>query len=203
MGIPLSTPATTQDFALQELGGLTYEEKMGGGRFLKTLRCTTNDAGHAPVVVKVFLKGVGTPSLAPHAAQLREIRARLPPAAAPNVLPFALFRETEKAAFLMRQYLHSTLRERVAAQPALNPLEILYGNRRSTRSRCIRIASNIDIYTNTTRESRIMVRWLAFQLLCALEQMHLHGVCHGDIKAENALLTSWDKRQQVYLTLAL
>jgi serine/threonine protein kinase len=35
-------------------------------------------------------------------------------------------------------------------------------------------------------------KWLAYQLLQALVQGHECGVCHGDIKAENVLLTSWD-----------
>ena len=35
-------------------------------------------------------------------------------------------------------------------------------------------------------------RWLAFQLLTALAQCHERGVCHGDLKCENVLVTSWD-----------
>ncbi|KAK6965246.1 phosphoinositide-3-kinase regulatory subunit 4, partial [Biomphalaria glabrata] len=35
-------------------------------------------------------------------------------------------------------------------------------------------------------------RWIAFQLLCALNQCHKVQVCHGDIKAENILLTGWN-----------
>ena len=35
-------------------------------------------------------------------------------------------------------------------------------------------------------------RWIAYQLLLALAQCHDRGVCHGDIKAENVALTSWD-----------
>ena len=34
--------------------------------------------------------------------------------------------------------------------------------------------------------------WIAFQLLHALAQCHERGVCHGDIKCENVLVTSWD-----------
>ena len=34
-------------------------------------------------------------------------------------------------------------------------------------------------------------KWLGWQLLKSLEQMHDAGICHGDIKTENALLTSW------------
>lgn len=35
-------------------------------------------------------------------------------------------------------------------------------------------------------------RWLAFQLLAALAQCHERGVCHGDLKCENVLVSSWD-----------
>ncbi|CAG5136560.1 unnamed protein product [Candidula unifasciata] len=34
-------------------------------------------------------------------------------------------------------------------------------------------------------------KWIAFQLLCALNQCHKVQVCHGDIKAENILITGW------------
>ncbi|CAK9092416.1 Serine/threonine-protein kinase VPS15 (Vacuolar protein sorting-associated protein 15) (AtVPS15) [Durusdinium trenchii] len=35
-------------------------------------------------------------------------------------------------------------------------------------------------------------RWIAFQLLKAVSQCHNAGVAHGDIKAENVLVTSWN-----------
>ena len=34
--------------------------------------------------------------------------------------------------------------------------------------------------------------WIAFQLLLAIQQAHKHGICHGDIKLENVLVTSWN-----------
>ena len=37
----------------------------------------------------------------------------------------------------------------------------------------------------------MMYRWIAYQLLHALAQCHEAGVCHGDLKSENVLLTSW------------
>lgn len=33
--------------------------------------------------------------------------------------------------------------------------------------------------------------WIAWQLLRALREIHAAGVCHGDIKSENVMLTSW------------
>jgi hypothetical protein len=35
-------------------------------------------------------------------------------------------------------------------------------------------------------------RWITYQLLHALSQAHAHGVCHGDIKCENVMVTSWN-----------
>ncbi|PVD36888.1 hypothetical protein C0Q70_03878 [Pomacea canaliculata] len=40
--------------------------------------------------------------------------------------------------------------------------------------------------------STIEKRWIAFQLLCALNQCHKVKVCHGDIKSENVMVTSWN-----------
>ncbi|XP_063233284.1 phosphoinositide 3-kinase regulatory subunit 4 isoform X2 [Bacillus rossius redtenbacheri] len=35
-------------------------------------------------------------------------------------------------------------------------------------------------------------RWIAFQILYALHQCHKVGICHGDIKLENIMITSWN-----------
>ncbi len=34
--------------------------------------------------------------------------------------------------------------------------------------------------------------WIAFQMLHGVAQAHSVGACHGDIKAENVLVTSWN-----------
>nr|XP_040230576.2 phosphoinositide 3-kinase regulatory subunit 4 [Anopheles coluzzii] len=35
-------------------------------------------------------------------------------------------------------------------------------------------------------------KWITFQILCALHQCHKQRICHGDIKLENILITSWN-----------
>lgn len=35
-------------------------------------------------------------------------------------------------------------------------------------------------------------KWITFQVLCALNQSHKQRICHGDIKLENILITSWN-----------
>lgn len=40
-------------------------------------------------------------------------------------------------------------------------------------------------------------KWIAFQILTSLAECHMKGICHGDIKLENVLVTSWN---WIYLT---
>uniref|UniRef100_K3WTL6 non-specific serine/threonine protein kinase n=1 Tax=Globisporangium ultimum (strain ATCC 200006 / CBS 805.95 / DAOM BR144) TaxID=431595 RepID=K3WTL6_GLOUD len=40
--------------------------------------------------------------------------------------------------------------------------------------------------------TQIEKKWIAFQILRALEQSHSKGICHGDIKQENIMVTSWN-----------
>ena len=37
----------------------------------------------------------------------------------------------------------------------------------------------------------IEMKWLAYLVLRALEALHSRNVCHGDLKSENVLITSW------------
>ena len=81
-----------------------------------------------------------------------QVRAKLTVNGAPNVMPFRWFKESPHAAYLVRQYFHANLLERLSSPPFLSLIE---------------------------------KKWLAFQLLQAVQQCHAVGVCHGDIKAEN------------------
>lgn len=40
--------------------------------------------------------------------------------------------------------------------------------------------------------SDIEKRWIAFQILNAVQQCHAQGICHGGIKCENVMVTSWN-----------
>ena len=40
--------------------------------------------------------------------------------------------------------------------------------------------------------NNIEKRWIAFQILTAVDQAHKSGVRHGDIKTENVMVTSWN-----------
>ncbi|XP_044722055.1 kinase [Hirsutella rhossiliensis] len=55
----------------------------------------------------------------------------------------------------------------------------------------------VETETNGYLLQDIEKKWLAFQLLCALRDCHARDVYHGDIKAQNVLVTSWN---WLYLT---
>ena len=40
--------------------------------------------------------------------------------------------------------------------------------------------------------TRIEKKWIAYQLLVALKNIHRLGITHGDLKIENILLTSYN-----------
>ena len=73
-------------------------------------------------------------------------------------MPYRFWTETPQCAYLVRQYFHTNLLERMGSFPSLTAVE---------------------------------KRWIAYQLLEAMRQIHQAGLCHGDIKAENVMITSW------------
>ena len=222
MGNQLATSQQPDYNNLPDIGSaLTFQERLGGGRFLKTLKCVNEDGilvvkvrcsqkpprvlrslqvAHGPTPpshcagllqtrprrLPRKLRGNAHRGAPPHAPPhappqprtppraaaprlprrryptpyvrfVLQVRARLTVNGAPNVMPFRWFRESAHAAYLVRQYFHANLLERLSSPPFL----------------CL-----------------VEKQWLAFQLLQAVAQCHGAGVCHGDIKAENVLLTS-------------
>uniref|UniRef100_J3LI06 non-specific serine/threonine protein kinase n=1 Tax=Oryza brachyantha TaxID=4533 RepID=J3LI06_ORYBR len=94
-----------------------------------------------------------------HERRLERIRNEFEGLEESHVWPFQVWLQTDKAAYLLRQYFYSNLHDRLSTRPFL---------------------------------SKIEKKWLAFQLIHAVEQSHSKGICHGDIKCENVLVTSWN-----------
>ncbi|EKX48615.1 hypothetical protein GUITHDRAFT_136712 [Guillardia theta CCMP2712] len=100
--------------------GIIFGSVLGGGRFLKTLQCWRRGS---MVVVKAYSKRDMNQSLREYGERLESIRERLQAIPHPNVLPFVWFPETQRAAFLVRAYVHRSLRERMASRPLLTRVE--------------------------------------------------------------------------------
>ncbi|KAJ7571090.1 hypothetical protein O6H91_01G148400 [Diphasiastrum complanatum] len=154
-----TTQGSPAEYYLHDLPSsfnLVLKEVLSSGRFLKSVQCV-HDEGL--LLVKVYFKRGEFLDLKEHDRQLYKIREQLKDIDHSHVWPFQHWHETDKAAYLLRQYFFSNLHDRINTRPFLSTIE---------------------------------KKWLAFQLLLALKQSHERGVCHGDIKCENVLVTSWN-----------
>ncbi|KAA8534941.1 hypothetical protein F0562_029843 [Nyssa sinensis] len=157
--IARTTQASATEYYLHDLPSsynLVLKEVLGRGRFLKSIQCK-HDEGL--VLVKVYFKRGDSIDLREYERRLTQIREIFRGIENSHVWPFQFWLETDKAAYLLRQYFFNNLHDRLSTRPFLSLVE---------------------------------KKWLAFQLLYAVNQSHEKGVCHGDIKCENVLVTSWN-----------
>ncbi|XP_077247976.1 serine/threonine-protein kinase VPS15-like isoform X1 [Tasmannia lanceolata] len=162
--IARTTQVSASEYYLHDLPSsynLVLKEVLERGRFLKSIQCK-HDEGL--VLVKVYFKRGDSIDLKDYERRLFEIREIFRGIQHSHVWPFQYWLETDKAAYLLRQYFFSNLHDRLSTRPFLSLIE---------------------------------KKWLAFQLLYAVKQCHENGVCHGDIKCENVVVTSWN---WLYLT---
>ncbi|CAN6291205.1 unnamed protein product [Urochloa humidicola] len=159
--IARTTQASATEYYLHDLPStynLVLLDVANSGRFLKSVRCK-HDEGL--LLVKVYFKRAGGEpiDLKEHERRLERIRNAFKGIEGSHVWPFQVWLQTDKAAYLLRQYFTNNLYDRLITGPFL---------------------------------SHIAKKWLAFQLIHAVEQSHSKGVCHGDIRCENVLVTSWN-----------
>uniref|UniRef100_A0A0C9R475 non-specific serine/threonine protein kinase n=1 Tax=Fopius arisanus TaxID=64838 RepID=A0A0C9R475_9HYME len=139
---------------LTDHSDLQFDINLGSTRFFKVARARSQEG---LIVVKVFVIHDPTLPLSTYKDKLEEIRSKL--ASAVNCLPFQRTILTDKAGFIMREYVKYSLYDRISTRPFLSIIE---------------------------------KKWITFQVLYALHQAHKFGVCHGDIKLENIMITSWN-----------
>lgn len=155
--IARTTQVSASEYYLHELPStynLVLKEVLGRGRFFKSIQCK-HDEGL--VLVKVYFKRGDSINLSEYERRISTIKEIFSSIDHPHVWPFQFWQETDKAAYLLRQYFFHNLHDRLSTRPFLSFVE---------------------------------KKWLAFQLLLAVKQSHEKGVCHGDIKCENVLITS-------------
>ena len=93
-------------------------KNLGSTRFFKVVR---GRHAEGPVVVKVLVKHDPNLVLKQHQDQLSSILEQL--GSVPNVLPFSTWRDSDRAAFLIRPFVRYSLAERMFSLPSLEPLE--------------------------------------------------------------------------------
>ncbi|KAI1792388.1 hypothetical protein LXA43DRAFT_1132877 [Ganoderma leucocontextum] len=107
------------DSFVAELGGdIVYERSLGSARFLKTVKCRHKN-GY--LVVKIFIKPDPGLSLRKYHRRLKIEREAL--ADIPNVYDYQSFVETDKAGYIIRQWVASNLYDRISTRPFLSLVE--------------------------------------------------------------------------------
>ncbi|KAN0103594.1 ARM repeat-containing protein [Russula decolorans] len=113
------TAAATLDSFISELGPeIVYEKSLGSSRFLKTVRCRHRNG---PVVVKIYIKPDLGLSLSRYQRRLKAEREAL--LDIPNVYSYQTFIDSDKAGYLIRQWVASNLYDRISTRPFLSPVE--------------------------------------------------------------------------------
>jgi len=101
-----------------ELVDLEYERTLNGAKFLKVIRARHKDG---VVIVKVFTKAYAALKLDDRVKALIEERRAL--ADVPNALPFHRILETHSNGYLVRQFVHHSLYDRISTNPPLEDIE--------------------------------------------------------------------------------
>nr|CCA14328.1 phosphoinositide 3kinase regulatory subunit putativ [Albugo laibachii Nc14] len=143
---------------------IIFGSVIGNNKFLKTIygKMEENDLGTVPIVMKIYKKSHAHEPLEDTRLYLRKLQR--------------LFRSVHRYPnVIMYQDFQVSARYPVAYLVRPFVANNLYD----------RIHSR-PFLTMTEK------LWIAFQLLKALEQIHSLGVCHGDIKLENCMITTWN-----------
>ncbi|OCK83609.1 ARM repeat-containing protein [Lepidopterella palustris CBS 459.81] len=101
-----------------ELADLSYEKSLGNARFMKSIRARHRDG---LVVAKVVMKPWSNLKLDKYVRILLEERRLL--AEVPNALGYHRILETSTNGYLVRQYIHSSLYDRMSTRPFLEDIE--------------------------------------------------------------------------------
>ncbi|KAH8878058.1 Phosphoinositide 3-kinase regulatory subunit 4 [Schistosoma japonicum] len=166
------SPVVNIEEYLSELSGLViFEEELCGSRLFKVAKIRSIDGDNPrSLVVKIFPNPNVSQLLWRYQAVMSPYCHRIN--SGYNLLFFNTSYITERCGVLIRDFIDQSLADRLCTRPFL----------------CI--------------EDK---RWIAYQLLCAVDQLHSSSttvysknsrmnypcLCHGDIKAENVLITSW------------
>ncbi|KAG1450049.1 hypothetical protein G6F46_010280 [Rhizopus delemar] len=121
MGNKISTVTAIAgiDSYVSELGDINYQKSIGNARFMKTILGRHDKDGY--VVVKIFVKPELGMSLSKRVKKLKVEYKAL--SDVHNAFSFQRILETDKAAYLVRQYLYSNLYDRISTRPFLTIIE--------------------------------------------------------------------------------
>ena len=123
-----SAPTVAISSYIDVLGDWRYVDMVNNSRFLKTIRAIDIATGQL-VVIKVFIKpSLTTSNYNINLGKISELTAKEASllAGAHNVLPWHKIIETDRAGYLIRQFMKTNLYDRLSIRPFLEPIEKLF-----------------------------------------------------------------------------
>lgn len=117
-GYSINVSAGSAGIDVPELADLEPERTLGAVRFMKTIRARHKDG---LVIAKVFIKPYPNLKLDKQIKRMLEERRDL--AEVPNALAYHRILETPTNGYLARQYIHSSLYDRISTNPSLEEIE--------------------------------------------------------------------------------
>jgi phosphoinositide-3-kinase regulatory subunit 4 len=148
-------------FLEKYLPQLQFEKLLSNGIFLKTVLCT-NESDGEPIVCKIYFK--------------REL----------NEQEMKMFSKHVESMKEIRELYN------IKTSPNIAPIIIVNDNIQNAGI-IIRQYYSYNLKERTACMpylTPIEKKWISFQLIYALMQLHNKGYCHGDIKMENVMLSS-------------
>ncbi|KMQ48454.1 Armadillo-like helical [Trichophyton rubrum] len=113
-----SLSAGSAGIDVPELADLTYERSLGTARFMKSIRARHRDG---LAFVKVIMKPYPSLKLDPYVRAIMRERRLLE--GVPNALGYQRILETSTGGYLVRQYIYSSLYDRLSTRPFLEDIE--------------------------------------------------------------------------------
>lgn len=174
MGIRFDKEKTTafpevQNYMEQYAPNYQYEKTIKDEIFYKTLICF-NDFDNEPCVIKLYVKRdleeKDINNYKKHVKVLNEYKDAFKLENSPNIAPFLEIREVEK-------YVKDELKGGLLTSRQYFPYSL---NERIQSRPYLTIIEKL---------------WITYQMIDAVLQMHEKGYCHGDIKMENFVLSSY------------
>ena len=118
-GYSLTTlSAGSANIDIPELADLLHEKSMGTARFMKTIRARHRQG---LVLVKAIVKPYPSMTLTPYVKSIEQEKLAL--ADVPNALAFQRILETGNGGYLIRQFIHSSVYDRLSTRPFLEDIE--------------------------------------------------------------------------------
>lgn len=193
MGNKLSTPSAPIEYYLHDLEGYTLKETLSNARFMKTVQCVNENEGC--VTVKVYVAPDDNTSN-DGSSEDPSVTVAMAAATASGGTSSGGLNVSEGAYEIKchKDYL-------MKIKDAVNRMAVAGSNVCAvqkvieTDKACFMVRQ----YFSCNLEERLSIlpflsaldkRWITYQMLYGLAQLHSVGLCHGDIKPENVLLTT-------------